>query len=249
MKKSVNEILAQEQNIYLSDINEQIEFYRKNSICFKEIMSDFYNIEFESNEQYRKLIKDEEIKEIFEEKKNRGVDYPPPPIMVPKEEKKENVKEKENNYRINKINNYRVNKKGNNNFNSSASNGFYQKEDINKDDTNKKERERERERASRIERNTIYKSKEKEKVRDKTLDNINIDFNINEFQNSYRKIKTMKNKINNANKSDYNIYNKIQEEKEAKEEKEVSISKKRRYIPRLEAYNNFNYRNTISNLK
>ena len=244
MKKSVNEILAHEQNIYLADINEQIEFYKKNSICFKEIMSDFYNIEYENNEQYKKLIKDEEIKEIFEEKKNRGIEnYPPPPMIVPQEEKKEN--EKENNYRLNKINNYRINKKGNNNFNWSASNGFYQKEDINKDDINKNSRER----APRIERNTIYKSREKEKGKDKTLDNINIDFNINEFQNSYRKIKTMKNKLNNANKSDYNIHNKNQEQKEVKEEKEISISKKRRFIPRLETYNNFNYRNTVSNLK
>ena len=246
MKKSVNEILAHEQNIFLADINDQIEVYKKNSICFKEIMSDFYNIEYENNEQYKKLIKDEEIKEIFAEKKNRGVEnYPPPPMVVPEEEKKEN--EKENNYRINKINNYRINKKENNNFNWSASNGFFKKTDINKDNINKKEGERER--ASRIERNTIYKSREKEKGKDKILDNINIDFNINEFQNSYRKIKTMKNKLNNANKSDINIHNNNQEEKEVKEEKEISISKKRRFIPRLETYNNFNYRSTICNLK
>ena len=72
MKKSVNEILAHEQNIFLADINDQIKKYKKNSICFKEIMSDFYNIEYENNEQYKKLIKDEEIKEIFAEKKKQG---------------------------------------------------------------------------------------------------------------------------------------------------------------------------------
>ena len=238
MKKSVNEILAHEQNINLCDINEQIDFYQRNSLCFKEIMTDFYNIDYEANDQYKKLIKDEEIKEIFEEKKIKGVEnYPPPPITAPKEEKKDD--EKENNYRINKINNYRINKKDNKIFNSSVSNGFYQRLEINEEEANK-------EKTSRMKRNTFYKSKEKS--RDKTFDNIKVDFNMNEFQNSYRKIKTMKNKLNNANKSDYNIHNKNQEEIEEKEEKEMNISKKR-FIPRIETYNNFNYRNTICNLK
>ena len=74
MKKSVNEVLSNEKNIYLYDINEQIEFYKRNSMCFKEIMSDFYNIEYENNEQYKKLIKDEEIKEIFEEKEKKRIE-------------------------------------------------------------------------------------------------------------------------------------------------------------------------------
>ena len=244
MKKSVNEVLSNEKNIYLYDINEQIEFYKRNSMCFKEIMSDFYNIEYENNEQYKKLIKDEEIKEIFEEKEKKRIENYQN-FTKKKEEKKE--EEKENNYRFNKSKSKRDNKKI---FNSSVSNGFYKRLEINEDEINKKERKlrMETSRKERIEKNN-------NKSKDKTSDNIHIDFNINEFQNQYRKLKTMRNKLKNGNKSDYNILLRNREEKgkekeeKEKEKKEENITKRKRYIPRIETFNNFNCRNTISNLK
>ena len=244
MKKSVNEVLSNEKNIYLYDINEQIEFYKRNSMCFKEIMSDFYNIEYENNEQYKKLIKDEEIKEIFEEKEKKRIENYQN-FTKKKEEKKE--EEKENNYRLNKSKSKRDNKKI---FNSSVSNGFYKRLEINEDEINKKERKlrMETSRKERIEKNN-------NKSKDKTSDNIHIDFNINEFRNQYRKLKTMRNKLKNGNKSDYNILLRNREEKgkekeeKEKEKKEENITKRKRYIPRIETFNNFNCRNTISNLK
>ena len=68
MQKSVVETLAYEEIIYLWNKNEQEDFYKRNSLCFKEIMFDYYNIEYENNEEYKKLINDEEIQSIFEKK-------------------------------------------------------------------------------------------------------------------------------------------------------------------------------------
>ena len=51
---------------------ETDEFSKKNKQYFKEIMNDFYKIDFESNEQYKHLIEEDEIKIIFREKIKRN---------------------------------------------------------------------------------------------------------------------------------------------------------------------------------
>ena len=41
-------------------------------LCFSEIMKNMFNLNYESNEQYQKLILDEEIKKIFDEHKDKN---------------------------------------------------------------------------------------------------------------------------------------------------------------------------------
>ena len=266
MRKSVNDILGIEQKIYLCSKEEQEEFSKRNFLYFKEIMSDFYNIEYESNEQYIQLMNEEEMKEILQQKeKTRNEAAPLAPFYSQHlEEKKEEEKENNN------LENYKTNKKKENKsiFNSSVANGFYRRLDINFDEANKKrvERSQRNERnkiASKLERDNMSRSKEK------TFENINTIINIKELKNSYRKINTIKNKLASSNRSAYNIHFPSKEKKQKKEtetetektkEKEVVInnilqkkysnfSKNNKFIPRIETYNNFKNRNTISNLK
>ena len=69
MKKSIKEILEKEFNIIQKE-NEKIDFFKKNDLYFKELMSEFYKLDYESNEQYKQLINEPEIKKIFERKEN-----------------------------------------------------------------------------------------------------------------------------------------------------------------------------------
>ena len=81
MKKSVEEILANERKINSCEKKEKEEFYEKNNQCFKQIMYDFYKINYEENEQYKRILDDDEINEIFGNKekkdKNEGIDAAP----------------------------------------------------------------------------------------------------------------------------------------------------------------------------
>ena len=63
MKKSIEEILFNEKKIILSD--DENEFYLKQNNYFKDIMKSMYNIDYEKNEQYQRLISDEEVIKIF----------------------------------------------------------------------------------------------------------------------------------------------------------------------------------------
>ena len=66
MKKSVEDILIKEQKIkeeYLNDFKE------KASKSFKEIMLDIYQIDYESMEEYQKLISDNDLQNIFKNKR------------------------------------------------------------------------------------------------------------------------------------------------------------------------------------
>ena len=85
MKKSIEEILCSEQKI--NDLNEkdQEEFYSKTNSCFKQIMFDFYKIDYETNEQYREILADEEIMEIFE---GKGINLEAPAPLPDKKFKK-----------------------------------------------------------------------------------------------------------------------------------------------------------------
>ena len=76
VQKSIEEVLNAENKKskcenYETE-TETDEFSKKNKQYFKEIMNDFYKIDFESNEQYRHLIEEDEIKIIFREKIKRN---------------------------------------------------------------------------------------------------------------------------------------------------------------------------------
>ena len=69
MKKSIEEILFNEKKIILSD--DENEFYLKQNNYFKDIMKSMYNIDYEKNEQYQRLISDEEIYKKKKEKNKK----------------------------------------------------------------------------------------------------------------------------------------------------------------------------------
>ena len=89
MKKSVEEILSNEQKISTLSQKEQEEFYSKTNLSFKQIMLEYYKIDYETSEQYREILIDDEILEIFEGKEN-NVQAPAPSAdrKSRKEEKK-----------------------------------------------------------------------------------------------------------------------------------------------------------------
>ena len=243
MKKSVIEILAIEHKINFCGIDEQEEFYKRNSKCFKEIMFEFYKIEYESNEQYKELVHDEELLEVFEKKviiKN-GLSTAASLCESKIEEKKDD--EKENN----KINNNNENKTL---FASSVSNGFYKRLTlkINSDEISKRH-------YDITDRNTIT-SRAKNSItvsNDNTFDNINSNLNINELQNTYKKRDISKSNLSYANRSALNIYSSYKNKHN--EELPTNILKKKitnipisnKYIPRIETYNNLNKRKIFRN--
>ena len=74
VQKSIEEVLNAEHKKSKCENyeTETDEFSKKNKQYFKEIMNDFYKIDFESNEQYKHLIEEDEIKIIFREKIKRN---------------------------------------------------------------------------------------------------------------------------------------------------------------------------------
>ena len=71
MKKSVEEILFEEQRINKHDLLNKERFITKTSRYFKEIMKELYLIDYESIEEYNALISDKDlIKLLKKEKKN-----------------------------------------------------------------------------------------------------------------------------------------------------------------------------------
>ena len=252
MKKSVVETLAYEEKIYLWNKIEQEDFYKRNSSCFKEIMFDYYNIEYENTEEYKKLINDEEIQSIFEKKLKISNEISIPSSVPKNEEKKDN--ETENN--IKKINN-NENKENKDVFTSSVSNGFYKRLqlNINMDELYKRQSELN-------ERNAITFRKGKSSRRSinySTVDNIdNIDIsknNINESHSVQKRQLIKNNNVINAKRSAYNIYSSNKEINTLNSSNNLprkfsNFFNNNRIIPRIEAYNNFNnYRKTINYLK
>ena len=124
MKNSVEEILATERKINLCEKKEKDEFYEKSNSCFKQIMCDFYKINYEQSEQYKKILEDEEINEIFgnKEKSDKLEGVGPAPLA----DKKINKEDDNNNNYLNTNKNLFVN---------TYTNGFYSrmklKENIN----------------------------------------------------------------------------------------------------------------------
>ena len=72
MKKSVEDILIKEQKIQECDLKD---FKEKTSNCFKEIMKEIYQIDYESMEEYQNLIKENELQIIFQENNKRNTYY------------------------------------------------------------------------------------------------------------------------------------------------------------------------------
>ena len=182
LRKCVEEILGDEfkKNCIISN-NEQKEkekqkFIKKNSNYFRDIMKDFYKIDYESNEQYQELMIDDEMKKIFKEKDRK-----------PKK-KDENENEKNNNNNngdknnVNNINNNTndiSNDENNKIFNSSAANGFYKrlKIPINDDINNTKNIKNTINPINVINTNINTNTTT-------NIDDINSNFNINEFKKS-----------------------------------------------------------------
>ena len=72
MKKSVEDILIKEQKIKEYDMKE---FKEKTAKCFKEIMLEIYQIDYESMEDYQNLISENELQYIFQENNKRNSNY------------------------------------------------------------------------------------------------------------------------------------------------------------------------------
>ena len=66
MKKSVEEIILNEYKLKNKDyyLNKR-QIIKKTNAYFKEVMNNFYQIDYESNPKYQQLLKDKEIKNIF----------------------------------------------------------------------------------------------------------------------------------------------------------------------------------------
>ena len=72
MKKSVEDILIKEQELNVNDIKE---FKEKTAKCFKEIMLELYQIDYESMKDYQNLILENELQYIFQENNKRNSNY------------------------------------------------------------------------------------------------------------------------------------------------------------------------------
>ena len=68
MKKSVEYVLLKEHKLKKYDYSAKEQIIEKNSKCFNEVMLEYYNLNFESNEEYQNLINDKEFIQIFNNK-------------------------------------------------------------------------------------------------------------------------------------------------------------------------------------
>ena len=116
MKKSVEETLANERKINSCDKKEKNEFYEKNNQCFRQIMYEFYKINYEDNEQYKRILEDEEINEVFETKENKEKNEGNE--AAPSADNRININNNENNNNINQNRNLFIN---------TYSGGFYKR--------------------------------------------------------------------------------------------------------------------------
>ena len=218
MKKSVEEVLASERKINMCEKKEKEEFYEKNNLCFRQIMCDFYKINYEENEQYKRILEDEEINQIFsdkekdkeknEEKDKEKIEGIEP---APSADKKENKVEEHHNYNTNK-----------NLFSCTYSTGFYNrmklKENINDEskksnnininniNNNKELVINSRNDKINIEKNNSSSSGSEES---KEEDNLEMNLNINAIQNE-------RNKKNSKKNTNTYLYSTIDSNKENK---------------------------------
>jgi hypothetical protein len=121
MKKSIEDILVKEYDIDKCDDEYKEKFYKRNDKYFKEIMNDYYEFDYESNEQYKQLIENSELQKIFEQKENKERkenlirNYSRPRRLAVSKERNNAIKKKNIFIDSNAI------------FANSVSNGFYKK--------------------------------------------------------------------------------------------------------------------------
>ena len=242
MKKSVEEILGNEQKISSLDKKEQNEFYSKSNLYFKQIMFDFYKIDYETNEQYSDILTDDEILEIFEGKE-KNEDAPPP--SVDKKQKDEDKKIKNNKLDLELEQNLNINNEIDNKSNQSKltntySQGFYNRQKIkaNLDELNKRKNEKKviDSKKENINNDSISNYDNKEE------DDLDTNLNINELKNE---------KWNNKN-----TYNMFSNSKKGEKEDTLPsnniiknkyiISSNNRYIQGTDLFNTIKNSNTIS---
>ena len=108
MKKSVEDIILKEYKLKFKDyfLNKR-QIIKKNNNYFKEIMTNFYKVDFESDEKYNEIIKDNDIINIFQRQEKQKQKFD---INNKKNKLKENLFSKMSNINVN--NKY----KENNNF-------------------------------------------------------------------------------------------------------------------------------------
>ena len=91
MKKSVEETILKEYKIKFKDyfLNKR-QIIKKNNLYFKEIMNDFYKINYELDEKYDEIMKDVDIINIFNNRDKKKIEI--------KNNNKDNYKENINNF-------------------------------------------------------------------------------------------------------------------------------------------------------
>ena len=123
LEKSIRDILKIEYDkncpkVESDDENEnkklREEFFNKNYFYFKLVMNDFYKIDYDSSEQYKQLIVDEELENIFKESKKRDKKN------KKNEKEKDNIVNKENKENDDKTEKSKL-------LNSTIVNGFYKR--------------------------------------------------------------------------------------------------------------------------
>ena len=241
MKKSVEDILSNEQKVNDLTQKEQEDFYSKTNSCFKQIMFEFYKIDYETNEQYREILADDEIIEIFEGKE-KNVDDPAPSAdrKIQKQDEK-NVKNVKNNnvdldLELDLDSNLNINNEIDNksNFSSTYSNGFYNKNKIKSNNNINKKQNEKNILSSRKENtnininnnnyNTNYDYNNKDDINDE--DDLDTNLNINELQNvKWNNNRNNNNKYNNT-KSTYSIYSNSKKQNK----NEQSLSNNNNYL-------------------
>ena len=130
MKKSVEEILFEEQRINKYDLLAKEKFINKTSKSFKELMNEIYEIDYESIGSYMELITDRDLIKIFQEERKEELS----PVLIDLENniklaneknyKSNNKKNNETNYnnRYNTLSNYKFNNNSLSNYNLLNSN-------------------------------------------------------------------------------------------------------------------------------
>ena len=220
MKKSVEEVLANERKINSCEKKEKEDFYEKNNQCFRQILRDFYKINYEENEQYKKILEDEEINEIFgNKKKNEEGGADPAPLANKNIHNEEDTEENNNNYPNKNL------------FINTYTSGFYNKMKIKEDiiDINKKNKE-------------VNKKSESNSEESKEEDDLEMNLNINEIQKA-------KNKKMNNNSTSYNFYKEKENKENKLIENKYAISTSNREmntISNKKSISNNNYNLTYS---
>ena len=248
VKKSVEEILLEEhinnlnhsgRKEYENDQKEKEEFRKKNYMYFKEIMNNFYKVDYESNEQYQKLILDDDVLGIFNEKRKNNKNN----VNEDNYLKEGNKDDKNDENKIN-INEDIKNDVGlKKNFNNSVTNGFYKRLKLSSN---------EKINYNKNERNTfslINNNNEKENIQE----DIDINLNINNLRNSQEVVKKDK-KLNKKIMPRINTYNNfenhiIKENKNNKINEEKAKSNNNLNFNKMKSSNILNYKKINNNPK